>query len=136
MGSDSFFPWKSIWRVKAPLTVAFFAWIVVLGKLYRGAIWESWYNNYGLALHMYMKWGINGSFVVMSHKKYGLMFCFFGVRWFMPTTVVELLTCWMGHFGKQYSIEIWKAIHLSLMWSIWRELRDSNVRAFEGMSYL
>lgn len=55
---------------------------------------------------MYMTWGINGSFVVMSHEKYGLMFCFFGVRWVMPTTVVELLTCWMGHFGKQYSIEV------------------------------
>jgi hypothetical protein len=27
------FPWKSIWRVKTPLRVAFFVWIVALGKL-------------------------------------------------------------------------------------------------------
>jgi hypothetical protein len=26
------FPWKSIWRVKAPVRVAFFVWIVALGK--------------------------------------------------------------------------------------------------------
>jgi len=29
----SFFPWKSIWRTKVPLKVAFFAWVVALGKI-------------------------------------------------------------------------------------------------------
>jgi hypothetical protein len=27
------FPWKSIWRTKAPLKVAFFAWAAALGKI-------------------------------------------------------------------------------------------------------
>jgi len=27
------FPWKSIWRVKAPLRVSFFAWTTTLGKV-------------------------------------------------------------------------------------------------------
>ena len=27
------FPWKSIWRTKAPLRVAFFAWLAVLEKI-------------------------------------------------------------------------------------------------------
>jgi hypothetical protein len=31
--TSSSFPWKSIWRVKAPLRVAFFVWMVALGKI-------------------------------------------------------------------------------------------------------
>ena len=27
------FPWKSIWRTKAPSRVAFFTWTAVLGKV-------------------------------------------------------------------------------------------------------
>jgi hypothetical protein len=27
------FPWNSVWRTKAPLMVAFFAWSTALGKL-------------------------------------------------------------------------------------------------------
>jgi hypothetical protein len=29
----SIFPWKSIWKVKAPPRVAFFMWMVSLGKI-------------------------------------------------------------------------------------------------------
>jgi hypothetical protein len=28
------FPWKSIWRNRAPLRVVFFAWTVTLGKIF------------------------------------------------------------------------------------------------------
>jgi hypothetical protein len=31
--ASSPFPWKSIWRVKAPLRVAFFVWTTTLGKI-------------------------------------------------------------------------------------------------------
>jgi hypothetical protein len=30
---DPSFPWKSIWRVKAPARVAFFVWTAALGKI-------------------------------------------------------------------------------------------------------
>jgi len=29
----AYFPWKGIWRVKAPKRVAFFVWTAVLGKI-------------------------------------------------------------------------------------------------------
>ena len=31
--SDSTFPWKAVWRVKAPRRVAFFVWIAAWGKI-------------------------------------------------------------------------------------------------------
>jgi hypothetical protein len=32
-GGSSIFPWKSIWKVKAPPRIAFFTWKIALGKL-------------------------------------------------------------------------------------------------------
>jgi hypothetical protein len=28
------FPWKSVWQTKVPLRVAFFVWLVALGKIF------------------------------------------------------------------------------------------------------
>jgi hypothetical protein len=32
-GESSFFPWKRVWKVKAPSRIAFFTWTVALGKI-------------------------------------------------------------------------------------------------------
>jgi hypothetical protein len=32
--NGSRFPWKSVWRTEVSLRVAFFAWLVVLGKIF------------------------------------------------------------------------------------------------------
>ena len=39
----------------------------------------------------------------------------------MPKTVVELLACWQGKFGRYRNVAIWMAVSHCLMWYIWRE---------------
>lgn len=40
------------------------------------------------------------------------LFVCFWVRWSMPRTVIQLLVCWKGQFGKQDGTEIWKGAFL------------------------
>ena len=44
---------------------------------------------------------------------------FLGVIWVMPRSVIAFLAYCIRHFGKNISFEIWKAISLCLLWSIW-----------------
>jgi hypothetical protein len=46
----------------------------------------------------------------------------------MSQRVVELLGSWRGWFGSDGNLEVWRMVHLSLMWCIWREY---NARIFE-----
>ena len=46
-------------------------------------------------------------------------FCIFGVAWVMPCSVMELLACWEGSFGKG---RIWKTVSLCIMWYKGREM--------------
>ena len=46
-------------------------------------------------------------------------FCIFGVAWVMPCSVMELLACWEGSFGKG---RIWKTVFLCIMWCKGREM--------------
>ena len=52
----------------------------------------------------------------------------FGVSWVMPKSVVELLACWQGWFGRHWNGHIWIIIPRCLMWCLWRE---RNSRWFE-----
>ena len=57
-----------------------------------------------------------------------LVFFLFGVSWVIPKHMVELLACWKGGFGCYLAADIWWAIPLCLMWTIWRE---QNLCTFE-----
>ena len=61
----------------------------------------------------------------------------FGIYWVMPKTLVELLACRQGKFGRHRNGVIWMAVPHCLMWCIWRE---RNNRSFEDskrtMAYL
>ena len=99
----NYFPWQSIWQVCVPPRVAFFTWCVALGKT--------------LAMDNLRKWGIvvmDYCFICKSHGESvthlllhcvvtwelcSLVFCLFGVHWAVPYSVIELLSCWKGHFG-------------------------------------
>ncbi len=47
----------------------------------------------------------------------------------MLSSVIGLLTCWKGNFGKHNSGEVWKSNPLSSMWNNWREKKRHT---FEG----
>ena len=54
----------------------------------------------------------------------------FGVSWVMPHTVLGLLGCWQGSFGRHRNGFIWSIVPHGLMWYLWRE---RNSRCFEDI---
>ena len=48
----------------------------------------------------------------------------------MPKSIVELLACWQGWFGRHWNSHIWMIVPHYLMWCI---RRDWNSRSFEGI---
>ena len=56
-----------------------------------------------------------------AHSLLSLVFCLFGHHWIMTKRVVDLLACWNGGFGRHCFADLWGAIPLFVMWTIWRE---------------
>jgi hypothetical protein len=130
--ADITFPWKAIWRVKAPRRLAFFMWTTVWGKILtcdnlmqRGYSMAGWCCMCGegcetgdlLLIHCALTLNLWHS-VLRS----------FGVLWVFPNRVVDLLYGWHNWFGKHDTV-VWNLVPLCLMWTIWRE---RNRRIFEG----
>jgi hypothetical protein len=128
------FPWKSIWRTKAPPRVAFFAWTAARGKILtmdnlrrRGMVvvnrcWlcESDGESVDhLLLHCEAARALWNAFFVR-----------FGLYWVMPCSVKELLASWWSS-GRSRSTVVWKMVPLCIMWCIWSE---RNNRCFEDSS--
>jgi hypothetical protein len=58
---DSMFPWKKIWRVKAPSKVVFFVWTTTLGKILMLDNLRKQNVIGGLVLYVQEEWGIHQS---------------------------------------------------------------------------
>jgi hypothetical protein len=132
-GSGSF-PWKSVWKSKAPPRVAFFVWTAVHSKILtldnlgrRGLVvvnrcWlcESDVESVDhLLLHC-----------AVARDLWIAFFARFGLCWVMPRSVKELLASWWTA-GRTRSAMVWKMIPHCILWCIWRE---RNNRCFEGLS--
>ena len=63
---------------------------------------------------------------------WSMVFDLFGVCWVMPCSILELLECWQGNFGKHRNLSIGRAVPHCLMWSIWRE---RNGHSFEDCEW-
>jgi exonuclease III len=127
------FPWKMIWKSRAPPRVAFFVWTVTLGRILT-------IDNLRRRNVMVLDWccmckkGAESVEHLLLHcpfvgEVWSMVFGLFGVVWVMPRTILELLECWQGCFGKHRNILIWRVIPHCLMWCIWRE---RNGRSFEN----
>ena len=57
---------------------------------------------------------------------WSMVFTLFGIHWVMPKTVVELLACWQGKFGRHQNYAIWIAVPHCLMWCIWWERNNQH----------
>ena len=130
--NDCCFPSKSIWRQKIPSRVAFFVWIAALGKclmidnLQKRKVWIlDWccmckYNG-ELVDHLFLH-------CLVAMDLWSMVLGLFGVSWVMPKSVVGLLACWQGWFGRHRNDHIWIIVPHCLMWCLWRE---RNSRCFE-----
>ena len=131
--SASTFPWKAIWRVKAPKRVAFFVWTAAWGKIltcdnfirrgYTMAGWccmcrSGWETGEHLLIHC-----------ALASKLWYAVLRSFGVCWVFPNRIVDLLFGWYNSCGKHVSA-VWNLVPLCLMWTVWRE---RNRRTFEDV---
>jgi hypothetical protein len=128
------FPWKSVWKSKAPPRVAFFVWTAMHNKILtldnigrRGLVvvnrcWlcESDVESVDhLLLHC-----------AVARDLWITFFARFGLCWVMPRSVKELLASWWTA-GRTRSAVVWKMVPHCILWCIWRE---RNNRCFEGVS--
>jgi hypothetical protein len=131
-GEHSSFPWRSVWKVKAPHCVAYFLWTVALDRI----LTMDTLRKRGFSLANWCclcKKSEETTNHLLIHCEYTsalwqLILNLFGVLWVMPNNIQELLHCWKVQ-GRGHPKEvIWKVILALLMWSIWRE---RNRRIFE-----
>ena len=134
VGSNDFFPpWKSFWKQKIPSRVAFFVWTAALGKCLtidyfrKRNVWIlDWCYmcqcNGELVDHLFLHFPV-------AMDLWSMVLCLFGVSWVMPQSVVGLLACWQGWFGRYRNEHIWIIVPYYLMWWFWEE---RNIRCFEN----
>jgi hypothetical protein len=109
-GSNSF-PWKSVWKSKAPPRVAFFVWAAVHSKILtldnlgrRGLVlvnrcWLCETDGESVD-HLLIHCGV-------ARDLWNAFFARFGLCWVMPRTVKELLASWWT-VGRTRSAVVWK----------------------------
>jgi hypothetical protein len=130
----SIFPWKCIWRTKAPRRACFFVWTAAWQKILtcenlrkRGYSITSWCCmcccNGETVEHLLLHCHVAGAL-------WNWIFEAFGIFWVMSGTVAELLHSWWNGLGR-HSSDIWNLIPACLMWTIWKE---RNHRTFEDVS--
>ncbi|RVW36606.1 hypothetical protein CK203_072835 [Vitis vinifera] len=74
-------------------------------------IWRSW-----TPMRVRMLWNV--------------IFALFGVHWVLHSSMKGNLLGWHGSFVGKRREKAWKAAHLCLMWTLWKE---RNVRAFNDV---
>uniref|UniRef100_A0A2N9I6Z1 Reverse transcriptase zinc-binding domain-containing protein n=1 Tax=Fagus sylvatica TaxID=28930 RepID=A0A2N9I6Z1_FAGSY len=127
------FPWKSIWRGKAPRRVAFFVWIAAWGRILtcdslmkRGYVMANYCCMCKAAEetvdHLLLHCGV-------AREIWSFVFRSFGIDGVLLNSFTELLFGWWNWFGKSSS-SVWNLIPSCLIWTIWRE---RNSRTFENI---
>jgi hypothetical protein len=107
------FPWKSIWRTKVPLEVAFFAWAVVLGKI---LTLDNLRKMRAIVIDRCCMCKKNEEFVyhLLLHCNvacvlWNAIFSRFSLSWVMPNRVGDLFVCWWT-VGRFRSAVVWKMV--------------------------
>jgi hypothetical protein len=130
--NDGFpFPWKSVWQIKVPLRVAFFAWSVALGKIYT---MDNLKKRYIIVVGRCCMCKRNGESVEylllhceVANASWNVFFSQFELSLVMPRRVVDLYTCWWTA-RSTWSVIVWKIVPSCLLWCLYRKMSD---RSFE-----
>ena len=80
-------------------------------------------SNGELADHLFLHYPI-------AMDLWSMVLGLFGLSWVMPHSVLGLLGCWQGSFGRHRNGFIWSVVPHGLMWCLWRE---RNSRCFEDI---
>jgi len=121
------FPWKSIWRSKVPLKVAFFAWTAALGKI---LTLDNLRKKHVIVIDRCCMCKMNGEIVdhlllhcEVARALWNAIFSRFSLSWVMPLRVVDLFAYWWTS-GRSRSVVMWKMVPCCLTWCLWREHND------------
>ena len=101
------FPWKAIWKAKAPRRVSFFVWCVAWNKILTG-------DNLRLRRLVFVDWCIMcrhcGETVdhlllhcEMAYRLWSFVFITFGLSWVTPSSIPNLFFGWWNWLGKHLS---------------------------------
>ncbi|KAK9988965.1 hypothetical protein SO802_029204 [Lithocarpus litseifolius] len=127
------FPWKAIWRVKAPRRVSFFVWCVAWNKILTG-------DNLRLRNLDFVDWcilcrrcGETVSHLFLqcewAYRLWSFVFITFGMCWVIPKSITDVLFGWWNWLGK-HSSQVWNLVPSCILWCIWTE---RNRRTFEDL---
>jgi hypothetical protein len=121
---DSRFPWKSVWRTKVALRVAFLAWLAALGKI---LIVDNMRKQYVIVIDKCCIRKKNGKSVdnlflhcEVAGALWDVLFSRFGLSWVMLRRVVDLYACWW--IASSVWSVVWKMVPFCLLWCLWREI--------------
>ena len=64
---------------------------------------------------------ISSFIYLVAMDLWNMVFGLFGVCWVMPKSVVEVLACWQGRFGRRRNGYKWIIVSYCLVWCIWKE---------------
>ena len=127
------FPWKAIWRVKAPRWISFFVWGVAWNNILTR-------DNLRLRISEFVDWCIMCHHCEetvdhlllhyeMANQLWNFVFITFGLSWVISRSTPNLLFGWWNWLGK-YSSQIWNLVPLYILWCIWKE---HNGKTFEDL---
>jgi hypothetical protein len=132
---DVKFPWKAIWRVKAPRRVSFFVWSAAWGKIFTcDNLMHCGYTMAGWCFMCRMDGEFGNHLLIhcsLASDLWNIALSSFGVLWVFSDNVANLLYGWYNYFGK-HNFSVWNLVPLCLMWTIWRE---RNSRIFEDKDH-
>jgi hypothetical protein len=127
-------PWKSIWKSKAPPRVSFFVWTAALGRILTT---DNLRRRRVLVLDYCWLCKRNGESIPhllmhcsFSTEIWNFFLNIFGISWVMPCGIVDLLCCWGGGCRNTRIRKVWGMVPLCIFWCLWWE---RNTRCFEGM---
>jgi hypothetical protein len=130
---DYGFPWKSVWRTKAPPRAAFFVWSAALGKILTLDNLRKRQVIVVNRCYMCKKEGESVDHLLLhcevAHALWCNIFSRLGLSWVMPSCVSELCACWCSS-GRTRSAVVWKMVPICIFWTLWRE---RNNRCFEDV---
>ena len=57
----------------------------------------------------------------IAYELSSMVFCLFGIHWFMAYKVSELLASWHGRFSRHQNIDLWSLVPHCLFWCLSQE---------------
>ena len=124
-GSSSIgFPWKGIWKVKAPRRVSFFVWISTWDKILIGDNLQSRGFEFVDWCIMCRRCEETVDHLLLPCEKAHWLWCSvfrsFGISWVLLGLVADLLFD-LWNWLRKYSSNIWNLVPLCLMRCIWKQ---------------